>query len=205
VPEIDESRTVECAVRGRARQGETTTGDLAVTRRTEAGTLVAVVDGLGHGPLAAHAARLAVQTAARHAEETLPAIATACHEALRTTRGAAISLAAVSSEEHTLTWLGIGNVAGMVAGGIPTVPCRRVPLPLLDGIVGHHLPPLIPATVEVERGDVLVVTTDGAPHDVADHVALAGSTSAIAERLLGDEPRSDDSLVLVLRYLGPRR
>ena len=57
----------------------------------------------------------------------------------------------------------------------------------------------------MQRGDVLVIATDGVEPDFADGLALAGSPSEIARRALERHRKpTDDALVLVLRYLGAR-
>jgi phosphoserine phosphatase RsbX len=205
VCDVDGSRLVEWAVAARPRRGETVCGDDSVVTETADGLFVAVVDGLGHGRDAAHAAGIAVRTAGDRAHDGLTAVVGACHEALRHSRGAAIGVAAVSAVDATMTWLGIGNVGGTLSRGMPAIPLRHVSLPLSEGVVGWRLPVLQPTKVEIERGDVLVVATDGVTPGVADSAPLVGSTSAIAERLIGHDNRDDDALVLVLRYLGPSR
>src|SRR5687767_4403656 len=97
------ARLAEWAARGRPRRDETISGDESVTRLTADGVFVAVADGLGHGPEAAHASRLAVRVASEHVEDSLPTIAEACHLALQETRGVAMSMAAISAHEPVLT------------------------------------------------------------------------------------------------------
>jgi phosphoserine phosphatase RsbX len=201
VTEVDASRVVELAVAARPKPGETVSGDDSVVIQSAVGILVAVVDGLGHGCPARHAAVTAVHTVRELADESLVSIVSACHEALRASRGAAMSTAVITADSGTMSWLGVGNVAGTL--------WRRtndsVALPLLDGIVGHGLPPLEPTAVEVQRGDVLIVATDGVAPVFADSLPLTGSAADIAERLLADGTTNDDALVLVARYLGAEK
>jgi anti-sigma regulatory factor (Ser/Thr protein kinase) len=198
-------RLADWALAGRPRSGEHVSGDNGVAVPTTRGTFAAVVDGLGHGPAAAAAARLAIRVLEARAEEDLPTIMGACHDALKDSRGAAISIAAIAPAENTLTWLGVGNVAGRLCGGPPTR--RHLSLPLLDGIVGSSLPRLEPTTVKIERGDVLLVSTDGVASEHLDPTRLVGAVAQIAADLLADASgtRNDDAMVLVLRYLGGPR
>src|SRR6185503_1117238 len=105
----------------RAHPGETECGDAYVVETFENGALVAMIDALGHGPLAARAAGLAAQVLSRHAREEPAALIERCHASLRGTRGAAVSVAALDTAQRTLTWVGIGNVTGILvraaAGG----------------------------------------------------------------------------------------
>src|SRR5919197_2969545 len=85
-------RLLECATAARVRPGERVAGDLAVLAPAPAGALIGAADGLGHGPAAARAARVAVREACRAADPDVAAVAGRCHRALRSTRGAALSL-----------------------------------------------------------------------------------------------------------------
>src|SRR5439155_854465 len=72
-----------------ALAGEAESGDLHLVKPVGRGVLVAAVDGLGHGAEAAAAARTAVTTLDRHADEFLIPVVRKCHEALIGRRGAA--------------------------------------------------------------------------------------------------------------------
>src|SRR2546422_10869871 len=94
--------------------GEPESGDLSLVKPVATGVLVGVVDGLGHGAEAATAARTAVAVLNRHADESLPQLVKACHQALVGTRGVAMSLAVFGRAARSLTWLGVGNVEGVL-------------------------------------------------------------------------------------------
>jgi phosphoserine phosphatase RsbX len=192
----------EWGVAARALRGEEVSGDRAVVRIDDDGALVAAIDGLGHGPHAAHAAEAAARVLEGLADVEAVEAAKRCHEALRPTRGAAISLAVFADEPPTMTWLGIGNVEGrLVRGRAPHSPGES--LLLRGGIAGHELPPLTPATHPVERGDLLLFATDGVRDRFADSLVASGGCQPMAERLLsGHGRRTDDALVVVVRYLG---
>lgn len=196
---------IEWAVAEHARQGQTESGDRALAMTTADGALVAVVDGLGHGAEAADVAKTAVRSLERHASQPVISLLRHCHGALSGTRGAVVSLAAFSARDETMTWLGVGNVEGLLLRGQSAMSPPREMLLVRGGVVGVHLPALSAALVPVARGDTLILATDGVrsdflnqnlphrdpPQRVADHVI----------RHWGSQ--SDDSLVLVARYLGP--
>jgi phosphoserine phosphatase RsbX len=128
----------------------------------------------------------------------------ACHRALTHTRGAALSLASIDLRQHTMTWLGVGNVEGRLLRGAQASPVTESLL-LHAGIVGHRLPPLSAQCVRIARGDVLIFATDGIRRDFADLLVPSGSCRQIAERILDQHALgSDDALVLVARYLARR-
>lgn len=118
--------------------GEQVSGDAWVAVADGERVLLAAIDGLGHGAAAREAAERAAKTIRAHADEPLPALVTACHVALAGTRGAALTIARIELRERTLTWLGIGNVVGLLA---PAVATTSAPAALLlAGVVGDHLP-----------------------------------------------------------------
>src|SRR5690606_18180403 len=81
--------SVEWAVADRALQEES--GDLHVVAPFDGGVVVAVIDGLGHGPEAAHAARGAATVVTANAGAPLDSLLRGCHDALHHTRGVAMS------------------------------------------------------------------------------------------------------------------
>jgi anti-sigma regulatory factor (Ser/Thr protein kinase) len=77
-------------------------------------TMVMVVDGLGHGPVAADAAREAERVFVANAHLSPEAILPIMHDALRKTRGAAVTLAELDRGRRSIRYAGVGNVAGVV-------------------------------------------------------------------------------------------
>jgi phosphoserine phosphatase RsbX len=197
---------VEWSVAKRCRRGEATSGDLAVVAIVPGGALVAGVDGLGHGAAAARAARRAGEAVRASPDPDLVRLMERCHTALRGTRGAAISLAFISTSEGGMTWLGVGNVEGRVLSGDPSARRPKGSLALGRGVAGYELPAVRTAALEVRPGDVLMFATDGVDPAFADSLDLSGSTRAITERIMARHRRpTDDALVVAVRYLGVRR
>lgn len=181
--------------------GENVLGDRSVVAFAQEHMLLAAIDGLGHGPEAAAAAQIAANTLRDLAEQDVASAVLECHRVLGGTRGAALSLASINAREHTVTWLGIGNVESRLLHGAEPVPLGESLL-LHKGIVGHDLPRLTPQTMPVARGDLLIFATDGIRRDFADDLIPHGSCREIADRILKQHAAgSDDALVLVARYL----
>jgi hypothetical protein len=163
---------------------------------------LAVVDGLGHGAEAAAAAEVAVQTLQAHATEAVTSLVQRCHETTRGTRGVVIGLALIDSIRATLTWLGVGNVEGVLVSHADRRGPRRQ-MVSRAGIVGAHLPPLAASVVPLAPGDLLIFATDGIRRDASWPVILTDSAQKIADRILAKYgTQTDDALVLVSRYLG---
>lgn len=183
--------------------GESESGDACAVVAFPGGVLVAVVDGLGHGPTAAAAARAAITTIERAADLPLRPLIELCHSELRRTRGVVLSLASLHVASRTMTWAGVGNVDGVLfrADGRATPP-REALLPR-GGIVGYQLPALRETTISLTPGDTLVMATDGLRPQFEEERPMNRPPQAFAEELLAlHGKRTDDALVLVLRYLG---
>ena len=180
-------------------------GDLGVVSVLPAGVLVAAIDGLGHGGEAARAAREAGEVVRDTASEDLILLIERCHDALRDTRGAVIGLAFMSHLTRTVTWLGMGNVEGLVLSADPSALRPKGYLTLGSGILGHELPSVKTAALNVRPGDVLILATDGIEAAFADSLDISGSAQDISERILAVHGKPiDDALVLAVRYLGVR-
>jgi phosphoserine phosphatase RsbX len=196
------SSAIEWGVASRALPGQPTSGDLNVVKSFPDGVLVAALDGLGHGEEAANAAAVAATTLERHAGEPLKTLVQRCHEALRATRGVAMSLASINVSRGLVTWLGVGNVEGVLLRRSFTRAVAEVPLLLRAGVVGFQLPLLDVEVVPVSAGDTLIFATDGIHSDFARGLARNNPPQKAAEEILARHARAtDDALVLVARYL----
>src|SRR5262245_33344918 len=105
---------VEWWAASRALRGERESGDRFLVAVLPTGTLFAVVDGIGHGHGAAAAADVGLRVLREPAAEPLSQLVGLCHEALRDTRGVVASVAHFDDDRHALTWIGVGNVEGVV-------------------------------------------------------------------------------------------
>lgn len=198
-------REVEWGTAAEPHPAECVSGDVALVIPAPDGALLAVIDGLGHGHEAARAAQVARETVREAAGTDVVALAHRCHRALARTRGAAVALAHLSTEASTLTWLGVGNVEGRVITGdgrTGTVN-PNASLRLRPGVIGHHLPAIGATTLDIRRGDTIILATDGIARGFGEALDVSGSPRRIAERILAKHwTVSDDGLVLVMRYLG---
>jgi negative regulator of sigma-B (phosphoserine phosphatase) len=179
------------------------TGDLHVVVPCAQTVLVAAIDGLGHGPEAALAARAAASVLERYGDEPLIELMRRCHEALRRTRGAVLSMASFDLRSSTMTWLGIGNVEGVLfrANGSPGR--RRDSLILRGGVIGYQIPPLRPAEYQLGGGDLLVFATDGVRTNFSARAPVELAVQEIADAILARHGKTtDDAMVVAVRYLG---
>jgi len=194
---------IECGIAARMLPGEAASGDRHVVKFFPNGALVAAVDGLGHGDEAAAAAEIAVATLETFAPSSPIALVTRCHEAMRKTRGAAMSIASFNALDNTMTWLGVGNVdAALLRADADARPSRESIL-LRGGVVGLQLPTLRESVLPVKRGDTLIIATDGIEGGFTEGLTPGDPPQQIADLILARHGKdTDDALVLVARYLG---
>ena len=186
-------------------RGETESGDEYLVKPNGKEVLVAVLDGLGHGPEAALAARRGRALLEAHAEEPLFSLVGRCHTGLSRTRGVAMSLASINCLDDSLTWLGVGNVEGvLLAGGNSAGPGHEW-LMLRGGVVGYQIPSLRASLLPIKPGNLLILCTDGIASGFLEGVEASDPPQRIADQILARYgKRTDDALVLVVRYLGTR-
>ena len=182
--------------------GEDESGDAWAIDVADARITVLLVDGLGHGPQAAVAARAAMAVFRDAAADTPERILATMHAALRPTRGAALSVTILDRMRRVATFCGVGNVDGRIVangGGRHMIP--------QNGIVGHTMPRALPTEVSWPADGRLVMHSDGIssrwrmesyPGLLVRHPAL------LAGVLFRDFARArDDATVIVLRELLP--
>jgi negative regulator of sigma-B (phosphoserine phosphatase) len=199
--EVVKPDTLEWGVSSRIHPGETQSGDAYVVDTLDGGGFVAVIDALGHGNAAAHAAKVAVRTLQEHGTEALASLLQRCHARLRTTRGAAISMAYFDRDRQTMTWLGVGNVVGVLVYADPKGVRRVKPLLVRSGVIGDRLPDLSPLALEIRSGDTLLLATDGIREDFTETLPNSLDPQPLADRILDAyATRDDDALVVVVRY-----
>ena len=179
--------------------GETESGDAWMVARQRQAIALMVVDGLGHGPEAAKAARAAVDAAAlqpglRPAEQI-----EVCHAALRPTRGAAQAVALMDLAARQLYFAGVGNIGACIIDGD-----TRRQMMSHNGIVGHNMRKVQEFTLPCAPGALVIMASDGigTQWDLAQYPGLAACDPVIvAAVLLRDFGRGrDDACVLVQRW-----
>ena len=194
---------VEWATASRPAGPGSETGDAFLVRSVENGVQIAVVDGLGHGPEAAAAARRAVQAIERSTQSLPSAIVGECHRALQVTRGVVMGIALVDVKADALTWIGVGDVRAVLQRAAHSAPGRVEALFTHNGVVGRSLPPLRPVMRSMMVGDTVVLATDGVRAGILPAPQGNESPDRIANDLLARHAvATDDALVLVARYRG---
>jgi serine phosphatase RsbU (regulator of sigma subunit) len=176
--------------------GETVNGDAWVMHRYDTVFRLTVIDGLGHGPDAAAAAQAALDCLDRIVDPE-PAVAIeACHQALRSTRGAVMLIVRIDTAANRLRFAGVGNVEArlqLVDGEHRLVSYR--------GIVGVVLPTIRTFEYSLTPQWRLLAHTDGirGRFDLATEIDGETIGPEWAQRFLERWARpTDDATVVVV-------
>jgi len=194
---------IEWGVATQPLPGQSVCGDLHLVKPFADGALVAVVDGLGHGDEAIAVSRIAINVLDDQADQSVITLVNRCHEALIKTRGVVLTLASFNTLDATLSWLSVGNVAGLLLrADIKATPPSETAL-LRGGVVGYQLPPLRASVIGIAPDDLLILATDGIGNFFNQSALLTGNPQQIADRVMSRHFKgNDDALVLVVRFLG---
>ena len=157
-----------------------------------------IADGLGHGPAAAEASRLAVEAFAAHKDRTLIPLMEAMHDACRSTRGAAVAVAEIDLARETLRYVGVGNIAASIL-----TDDKSANLVSMNGIVGVRCEKIQEFSYPWPQSGLLVMSSDGLKSQLhlTRYTGLLGKHPAlIAGVLYRDCNRgTDDSTVAVIQ------
>ncbi len=197
------SPRVDCGVAQFIVPGEPLSGDQAFLCSNQNGVLIAAIDGIGHGEEAAIAASTVVSILRKGADQPIISVVEMCHEALRLTRGVVLSIASIDVSNGMMTWLGVGNVQGVLARATPKQGYAREVLLLRSGVVGAKLPALQAAVLPVSQGDTLFFATDGIRGEFAETLSAQENPQRAANRILDKyQTGNDDALVMAVRLRG---
>jgi len=196
---------VEYGVAKSILPGQGESGDRHLVCCAGDGILIAAIDGIGHGEEAANAAEAAISILKASPDEPVISLLERCHEGLRSTRGVVLSLASIDPKHGMMTWVGVGNVQGvLMRAGAKKGRVEEVLL-LRGGVVGSQLPALQAAVLPIAKGDTLVFVTDGIRSEFVEGLSTLESPQRAADKILKQHSRgNDDALVLVLRLTGVR-
>ncbi|MDA0179906.1 SpoIIE family protein phosphatase [Solirubrobacter phytolaccae] len=191
--------SLDRGVAGAPHAGEERSGDLAVFVPTPTGALIALIDGLGHGPEAADASERCAEVVRANADAEAQDLLQACHEALVETRGVVMTVAWLDLEAAELRWAGVGNVDARLVRQGPEL--REEVALVFGGVLGYRMPNVRQATMSLDRGDLLVMITDGIDAAISPALASGGAAQKMADRIFEMHGKgTDDALAVVVRY-----
>jgi anti-sigma regulatory factor (Ser/Thr protein kinase) len=179
-------------------KGERACGDAWACEKNSERTLLALIDGLGHGWEAAEAAQEAANSFRKNQARSPGEILSYMHDALRKTRGAAAGVCEIRPAEGTLTYAGVGNTAAVVLS-------HKISRSLVshNGTLGMTIPRIQEFRVEWPKDGILIMHSDGVKSrwDLSSYSGLlARHAAVIGGALIRDFRRErDDSSVVVVK------
>ena len=144
------------AVVGVPMPGEEVSGDGWAAEQSGDTLKLLVVDGLGHGPLAAEAAQQAAAGFGGLCHLAPGAAIAELHELLRPTRGAAIAVAGIDFRTGKVLYAGVGNVSGAIVSG--TAVRHMVSM---SGTAGHTIQRIQQFEYDLPPDGLLLMNSDG--------------------------------------------
>lgn len=178
--------------------GETKSGDDWAFTTSQGGPTLFMIDGSGHGSIAALAADTAIKAFRGNATLQPVILGDRIHRALAPTRGGAIALARLNAAGRSVQYVGVGNITGVMFDGANV--SRMVSN---NGTAGHLTPRIREFTYGYQSEPTIVLHSDGlsAKWDMKDYPGLSSSHPAlIAAVLFRDHRRGrDDATIVVLR------
>ncbi len=169
-------------------------GDAWFSKEWDDRTLLAVIDGLGHGEEANTASEKAKQSLMVNYSGDLDEIVRNLHVFLHNTRGAVIGLVRVDRSKKELVYCGIGNVEVQIKSDPSLHPTS------LNGIVGINMRQVLQFKYSYKSLKVILLHSDG----ISGHFNLADYPSAykhpqeVSEEILArwGNPMDDATIVI---------
>jgi anti-sigma regulatory factor (Ser/Thr protein kinase) len=184
--------------------GETVCGDSYFVHSDGANLRIAVVDGLGHGRMAAEAADAAIDVFKRTTRRSLVDIIDEAHGALRATRGAAVGVLDLDLISRAADFAGIGNISGTIIDRAGT----RKSVVSHNGIVGHTVRKVQPFHYEWPADSAVILFSDGMTTSWNTSVYRgihARHPALLAGLIARDHTRGRDDATVVVLHDRPAR
>jgi anti-sigma regulatory factor (Ser/Thr protein kinase) len=201
VPAPTTTQTVpwDLGMHARPIRNEIACGDATLAVQVDGGLLLVIVDGTGHGDSAAEAADRVSDFVLHGASSDLPRLMAGLHARLQGSAGAAVGALFVDPARKSFRYAGVGNTAAARRLG-PT--WRSISK---DGVLGMRLPTILEQSSTLERGDLLLMWTDGIPEMAAGTYATRNayrSAAQLARNLVKELGKPhDDASCIALRWL----
>jgi negative regulator of sigma-B (phosphoserine phosphatase) len=174
--------------------GERVNGDaIAICNGPDDRMLLAVIDGLGHGPIAAEASNAAVTLLkAASLDQPVLTLMQSVHAALRGTRGAAATLCLLHGRKIEVC--AVGNVQ-------LTSTVSSVPLVLSAGVLGMRVPKFRVCQTELKKGTRLALYSDGISTRFRAEETQALSPEAACKQIIERHRKKEDDATILIADL----
>ena len=156
-PALNLPRGIQLGAVNVAKPGEEACGDAWGASWNDGELIILVADGLGHGLEARLASAEAVRQLYENPELGPKPLLARIHQALRSSRGAAVAAARIDTGRGKLTFAGLGNISGRIYNGSES----RQNLVSLNGTAGHQCEKIQEFSYPWPEGALLVLHSDG--------------------------------------------
>jgi anti-sigma regulatory factor (Ser/Thr protein kinase) len=193
----DEAAPLQFGAVNVCKPGQEVCGDAWGAEQTAETSTLLVADGLGHGYEASLASHEAVRIFHENPDLSPAELVERCHQGLRGSRGAAVSVARINRTRGTLVFCGVGNVAAQIYGGSKI----SQHLVSVNGTAGHQIQRIREFNYPWPDNGMLLLYSDG----LATGTGLDGQPSLalrdpslIAGALYRDFSRGHDDATVVV-------
>ena len=175
-------------------------GDSFIIKRWEENVLIGVIDGLGHGPMASQASKVALQYIKKNFDQPLNQIIRGLHLACTHSRGIVAALARFNLLNREILYAGVGNIEARTFGNKlnESFISRR-------GIIGHTLPTIRVIKHIWEPGFVLIMYSDGIKSgwtwNEFAHLYSKTARSIAFQMLENLAKNNDDATIVIVKEL----
>lgn len=185
---------MQIAVLQRPILGESFCGDAVLQLAQDQKTLLAVVDGLGHGEKAALAAERFCHCVREHQHDGLESIMQAAHKQMRGQRGVVATLLRLDQAKMRLSVVGVGNISMRSRSLEPIKPIS------FPGVIGSRMRKLKTFDYALSPGDLLLLFSDGISSSVnLDDYKNEQDLDKMASQIMQQHGKDhDDATVVVL-------
>lgn len=194
----DLRRLFNVAASSRAYRDDPFNGDAWSASTTGTGFQFALIDGAGHGELAAESASVVKEVLENSGDLDLASTLARSHKRLQGMRGAVMSVVHIASHPGSLSFAGVGNVDYYLFDGE-----REQRLLPQRGMLGVTLPRVRVAELQLPQKWLLAAHTDG----IRSQFTLRGAgvkldtgeaLQDLADKLLDKYRRADDDATVLL-------
>ncbi len=171
-----------------------TNGDAYLFAEWNGQTLIAVIDGIGHGREAYMASQKAREYLKDHADEDLEDMIRGCDMHIRKTRGVSVGLVRIDRNTSRFSCCGVGNVEMLIVNKQSRHPFSTA------GILGYSLRKIRKFEYPYDPRVVVILYSDGVSNrfDLSKYPHLRLDPQRVAEQIMdhwGKE--TDDATILI--------
>jgi len=185
---------VRLGVASRPVKNLVTNGDAYLFVEWNGQTLMAVIDGLGHGGEAYMASQKAREYVEDHAAEDVEEIIRGCDRHIRKTRGVSIGLVRIDRNTSRFFCCGVGNVETRILNKRPRHPMSTA------GIVGYNVRKVRKFDYPYNAASVVIIHSDGVSirFDPSKYPYLRREPQRVAEQIINQcGKETDDATILI--------